>query len=112
MKKDKLLKRRITVLTDKGWVDRTGKKLTIGDSICIKREYASGRMSSLFQIFRGKRPKNMSPVQFYKKYRVVPDDYTAVHNGRYYCNPAHCSLSWKTRKQRDEHLDGAYAMLG
>jgi hypothetical protein len=113
MKKPKLLSRRIRVLTDSGWQDRTGKKLNIGDSICIERTYQGGGGSSTFQCFRGKKPKSMTPVQFYKKYGVVPDGYTAKQqNGRYYCNPAHCSLSWTDKKKRDEHLDGAYAMLG
>jgi len=57
------------------------------------------------------RPRDMSPVTFYKKYGLVDKQFWRVTNGRYYCNPAHCRKSWKSKKARDEHLDMAYKLL-
>ena len=61
-----------------------------------------------------KRPKNMSPVEYYKKYKnykYVDDDFRDECNGRYYCNPAHCNKSWKVKENRDKHLEMAYNAL-
>jgi hypothetical protein len=52
-----------------------------------------------------------SPVEFYERTRWCPSDYTSRHKGRYYCNPAHCSSSWRNKAERDKHLAGAYALL-
>lgn len=40
-----------------------------------------------------------------------PDDYTKRIAGCYWCNPAHCSRTWKKQSERDAHLAGAYAIL-
>lgn len=59
------------------------------------------------------KPRDMTPLQYYKKYKCVPKRYKLRQaNGRYYCNPAHCSQSWKNKEKRDEHLKQAYAILG
>ena len=57
------------------------------------------------------RRKNESPIQYYRRTGCVDNRYQHRHNGRYYCNPAHCSGTWKDKKKRDEHLDMAYAIL-
>jgi hypothetical protein len=57
------------------------------------------------------RPKGMTPVEYHKKYGFTPDDFRAEVNGRYYCNPAHCSKSWKVKENRDKHLQRAYNAL-
>jgi hypothetical protein len=79
--------------------------------MCIQEE-TEPYISSLYDVYRPAKPLNITPVEYYKKYRCVPENYTRVCNGRYYCNPAHCSKSWKNKKDRDEHLDMAYSMLG
>jgi len=53
----------------------------------------------------------MSPVVYYRKFKIVDDHYTRKHNGRYYCNPAHCARSWVNKMIRDEHIDAAYGAL-
>jgi len=53
-----------------------------------------------------------SPPEYYKRTRCCPDDFTRIHKRRFYCNPAHCSRTWKTEAERDEHLDMAYSLLG
>lgn len=58
------------------------------------------------------RKAGESPVDYYKRTRCVDDNYTRKHNGFYYCNPAHCHGRWKNKKERDEHLDMAYSLLG
>jgi hypothetical protein len=58
-----------------------------------------------------KRPKDMTPPQYRKKYGGCPDDYQKKINGKYWCNPAHCSKSWDNKKERDEHLSRAYDAL-
>lgn len=57
------------------------------------------------------RHRTESPVQYFKRTKCVDDRYFHVHKGRYYCNPAHCSHSWKSKAKRDEHLESAYAIL-
>jgi hypothetical protein len=59
-----------------------------------------------------KRPAKMTPPAYYRKHRACPDDYQKKINGRFYCNPAHCSRSWKSKAERDKHLDMAYSLLG
>ena len=65
-----------------------------------------------YDCYRPPRPRNMSPVAYLRKYGCVDKQYTRMTNGRYYCNPAHCSKSWKNKKTRDEHLKMAYGALG
>ena len=67
--------------------------------------------STLYDIYRPPRPLNMSPVQYYKIYGCVDDNFTRKTNGKYYCNPAHCSKSWIIKTNRDEHIKRAYAAL-
>ena len=50
-------------------------------------------------------------VAYYKKFGCVDGNYTRKTNGRFYCNPAHCSMSWKNKTERDRHLRLAYAAL-
>jgi hypothetical protein len=54
----------------------------------------------------------MTPPAYYRKHRACPDDYQKKINGRFYCNPAHCARSWKSKAERDKHLDMAYSLLG
>lgn len=58
-----------------------------------------------------KRRRDESPVDYYKRTQCVDDNFTARWRGRYYCNPAHCHQTWASKKERDNHLDGAYAIL-
>ena len=57
------------------------------------------------------RHRTESPVAYYKRTKCVDAHYFHAHKGRYYCNPAHCSRSWKSKTERDEHLESAYAIL-
>jgi len=84
-------------------------ELKSGDNIIIVSD--NGR-STLFTCYRPPRKRTESPVQYYNKHGVVDDHYTRVHNGYYYCNPAHCNHRWTNKAKRDEHLSGAYRMLG
>lgn len=67
--------------------------------------------STLFTVYRPPRRKDESPIEYYKRTGCVDDRYQIKHDGRYYCNPAHCRKTWTDKKKRDEHLDMAYAML-
>lgn len=78
-----------------------------GEAIIIRTQN-----SVRYDVYRPARKRTESPVQYYRKYGVVPSDFTSRHNGRYYCNPAHCSRSWKIRANRDAHLERAYTILG
>lgn len=77
-----------------------------GDTMVVK----DGK-STLFTVYRPPRPRAESPIQYYKRTKCVPDNYHHIHKGRYYCNPAHCSRSWRSKPERDKHLVGAYAAL-
>jgi hypothetical protein len=57
------------------------------------------------------RWRDESPIQYYRRTGVVDDRFQSRHHGRYYCNPAHCLCTWKSKKARDKHLDLAYAAL-
>jgi len=84
-------------------------ELKPGESIKIIEEE---RASTTFTVYRPPRKRTESPVQYYRRTKGVVDDcYAHIHKGRYYCNPAHCSRSWKNKETRDEHLDMAYALL-
>lgn len=68
-------------------------------------------------IIKPKRRRNESPVQYYNRTKrmgwpCVDDHFTDRWHGYYYCNPAHCKGRWKSKIQRDLHLDMAYAALG
>lgn len=92
----------------RGWRAAKWSELECGQSIVVESKDGCVHTHTCY---RAPKPKNMSPLQYYKKYKVVPDRYEYVHNGRYYCNPAHCSQSWKNKKERDKHLNGAYSLL-
>jgi hypothetical protein len=57
------------------------------------------------------RRRAESPINYYRRTGVVDDRFQSRHAGLYYCNPAHCLRTWKSKKERDEHLDSAYAIL-
>jgi hypothetical protein len=82
-------------------------ELKAGESIVV----VNGN-SSLYTVYRPPRRKNESPIQYYKRTGCVDNRYYFRHQGRYYCNPAHCRQTWTNKKKRDEHLDMAYAILG
>jgi hypothetical protein len=65
----------------------------------------------LYDCYRPPRPLNMSPVTYRRKYGCVDKHFTRITNGRYYCNPAHCTTSWKHKETRDKHLKMAYNSL-
>jgi hypothetical protein len=92
--------------------EKCGTMIKAGAMCISEKLQENGLKSSLYSCYRPPRPKDMTPVEYYRKYRCVDDGYTRVCKGRYYCNPAHCSSSWKDRKTRDRHLDMAYSMLG
>lgn len=77
-----------------------GRPVECGD--CIASEVKSGGVCH--GVYRVVRPKTMTPVEYYKKYKVVDRNFLAKCNGRYYCNPAHCSKSWETKAERDGHF--------
>jgi len=81
-------------------------ELKAGESIVV----VNGN-SSLYTVYRPPRRKNESPIQYYKRTGCVDNRYYFRHQGRYYCNPAHCRATWKSKRKRDEHLDMAYAIL-
>jgi hypothetical protein len=83
-------------------------ELEPGESIKVVDE-AEG--CTLFTVYRPPRRKDESPIEYYKRTGCVDDRYQFKHNGRYYCNPAHCRKTWTNKKKRDEHLDMAYAAL-
>jgi hypothetical protein len=57
------------------------------------------------------RRKDESPTAYYRRTGHVDDRYLSKFQGRYYCNPAHCSRSFASKTERDEHLAIAYAAL-
>jgi hypothetical protein len=57
------------------------------------------------------RHRDESPIDYYKRTRAVDARYYHAHEGRYYCNPAHCMRSWDNKEERDAHLKAAYAIL-
>ena len=91
------------------WVKAS--ELKAGESIVVVTTEGSGT-SYLYTVYRPPRRKNESPIRYYKRTGCVDNRYYHRHQGRYYCNPAHCSGTWKSKKKRDEHLDMAYAILG
>lgn len=58
------------------------------------------------------RKSDESPVDYYKRTRCCPDDFMEPFEGKFYCNPAHCSQVFDDESERDRHLDMAYAILG
>ena len=88
-------------------------ELRAGESIKVvgPSEWGSGE-STLYTVYRPPRRKDESPIQYYKRTGCVDNRYQFRHQGRYYCNPAHCRKTWTDKKKRNEHLDMAYAILG
>lgn len=82
------------------------KRLPPGTSLAITRG-----PSTLYTCYRPPRRRDESPVEYYKRTKVVDDNFTHGHKGRYYCNPAHCHRSWASKAERDKHLDIAYGIL-
>lgn len=96
----------------KDWVDgrkcgRCGRKIQPGDSCSSKV-----KDGTTYGCYRPPRPRGMTPVQYYRRFKCVDDGFDKKSNGRYFCNPAHCKRSWKIKKERDAHLKMAYAALG
>lgn len=87
------------------------RKKNVCQSIAITTEGDDGK-STLYTVYRPAKPRDMTPVAYHRKYRCVPERYTDKVNGRYYCNPAHCSKSWGSKEERDSHLAMAYRALG
>jgi hypothetical protein len=77
-----------------------------GEAICIVK----GRRK-LYTVYRPPRRSNESPAAYYRRTGVVDDNFTRRWHGWYYCNPAHCKHRWRSKAERDEHLDSAYAIL-
>lgn len=86
------------------------KRLEPGTSIAITRDTDAGR-STLYTVYRPPRRRDESPVQYYRRTDCVDDRFAHRHRGRYYCNPAHCHRSWKSKAERDKHLEMAYGAL-
>ena len=84
---------------------RTGP-LQAGEDIVI--ETATGNR---YTVYRPPRRRDESPVAYYRRTKCVDDNFTRGWRGWYYCNPAHCKRRWRSRAERDEHLDMAYAIL-
>lgn len=63
------------------------------------------------EFYRPKRRDDESPVDYYKRTKCCPDDFMEPFNGKFYCNPAHCSCVFDDKSARDEHLSRAYAIL-
>ncbi len=57
------------------------------------------------------RKRGETPPQYFKRTKCCPDDLEVKIRGKYWCNPAHCSASFKTREEQQRHLDAAYALL-
>jgi hypothetical protein len=86
--------------------------LKAGESIVVVTTEKTGGRSYLYTVYRPPRRKDESPIQYYKRTGCVDNRYYFRHQGRYYCNPAHCRQTWTNKKKRDEHLDMAYVILG
>ena len=86
---------------------RCGRKLQPGDS--TQHEGIYGTVT--YDCYRPPRPRSMTPIGYLKKFGCVDDFFERKTNGRYYCNPAHCHKSWKSKAKRDEHLKMAYSIL-
>lgn len=57
------------------------------------------------------RKRTESPIQYYRRTHQVIDSCFHRFNGHYYCNPAHCSAKFRSKKNRDAHLTAAYGVL-
>lgn len=78
-----------------------------GEMICVVKG-----TSSLYTVYRPPRRRDESPVAYFRRTKGVTDDnFTRRWRGWYYCNPAHCKHRWRSKAERDEHLDMAYAAL-
>lgn len=86
-------------------VGATGK-LKPGESICVIKNH-----STLFTVYRPPRRLDESPVAYYRRTGCVGNNFTRRWHGWYYCNPAHCKRRWRSKAERDEHMDAAYAIL-
>ena len=93
-----------------GTVERflgTNGPLKPGEIICVVKVG-----SRLYTVYRPPRHRNESPVAYYRRTKGVTDDhFTDKWRGWYYCNPAHCKSRWRSKAERNEHLDMAYAAL-
>jgi len=63
------------------------------------------------RVLKPKRRRDESPVQYYNRTKRA-DRFTDRWRGWYYCNPAHCKQRWRSKAERDKHLEMAYACLG
>lgn len=95
-----------------GTVERLDKNATgplkPGESIMID----DGKGGHLYTVYRPPRHRDESPVAYYRRTKGVVDDrFADKWHGWYYCNPAHCKHRWRSKAERDEHLDMAYAIL-
>lgn len=110
-KREKIIE--ISALIDTRWVPITQaqmKTLEPGTNVAITRETEGGR-ATLYTVYRPPRRRDESPVAYYRRTKVVDDNFARKHNGWYYCNPAHCKHRWRNKANRDEHLKSAYAIL-
>jgi hypothetical protein len=87
------------------FVGATGP-LKPGESICVVK-----KDSRLYTVYRPPRRPDESPVAYYRRTGVVDDNFARRWHGWYYCNPAHCKSRWRSKAERDKHLDAAYAVL-
>lgn len=63
------------------------------------------------EFYRPERRGDESPVTYYKRTSCCPDDFMEPFNGKFYCNPAHCSMTFDNEDERDRHLSMAYSLL-
>jgi hypothetical protein len=105
-----------TVVAIESLITGTWKPITEAD---LKKQkhavfcaFALSDGSTLYDTYRPPRRRNENPIQYYRRTKCVDDNFTHVHKGWYYCNPAHCQRRWRDRAERNEHLDQAYRVLG
>jgi len=94
------------------WIGRNGKRSrSFTTEHGAQTDYFSTatRLGSRFDL--PKRRRSESPVQYYTRTGAVDDNFTRRWRGWYYCNSAHCKHRWRSKAERDEHLDMAYAAL-
>ena len=106
-------RKEIRALYDDGWKPTTMYRLRRDGMVrtITVTEIKDDSRCTLYTFYAPPKPRTMSPVAYYRKYECVPARYADKTNGRYYCNPAHCSRSWVSKERRDEHLDMAYGLL-
>lgn len=67
--------------------------------------------STIFDVYRPKRPKSMTPTKYYEIHGCVDENFKEPVRNKFYCNPAHCKKSFKSKEERDKHLKQAYGAL-